>query len=666
VTHPDAENSPADDTNSDAELNASGTLGPAGRKAAIAAALELVGRYLATGSHGLEPAAALEWRERADEDDLSALLATLRLRVALAASEALGGLLRRISQRPTFRYQQRSIDSIGELSGQLDVNRYVANMGTYSESLSFPVLNVYRSESTPENTLAVYAAQWLIRELRAAVRVSGAPTAGPEYRAWTIADRNLRRQLNSLEFTSCRAEVSAITRRNLQRNLVAAVHQRLRRGDIANPTPYAELVAWVERVLNHEPIVEPGDVEWAMYGEWFDSKLFELWCLHQLGAQLASALNVPTPEVNSDWRSGQPVYRFDGFYGSLEVHFQRKLGANAPYKALWSHSDGTPLLGTPDILVLATPTAGSAKAVLLDPKLKQRRAVPYDDVYKMLGYLQNFPINPPAGFVLSHTISTEQSATVLYRDGDAGVLGTVKLNPIAPQPVTAYALRPVIEEILRILDRHSLPLPPTVNSRDSTADSAESYSTEVAEWLLGWGKTHQAEIAAVANRIQAAIGAQRWKAIDEDAQIMIATADFIGYNLSGGDFSGPVIGLCAAIEHTLHTHLIDPALDSAPTSKQISWRNEVKTFGAAIAALEAATGTSTAPFHSHLRGYLIAAGKDHAEIANLVPAWRELNKKFRIPAAHRQLVTQQSWQAVYGLVVGAGTLLANTIDTLIT
>lgn len=648
-----------------AEVSASGTLGPAGRKAAVSAALDLVGRYLAKGSHDLETGAALGWRDRGDEDDLSALVATLRLRVALAAAGTLSGLLQRISRRPTFRYQQRTIDSVGELSGQLDVNRYVANMGTCSESLSFPVLDVFRSESTPENILAAYAAHWLIRELRAAVSASRAPAAGPEYRAWTLADRDLRRRLSSPEFASCRAEVAAITRRNLQRDLVATVRHRLRRGDIANPTPYAELAAWVERVLNHEPIAEPGDLEWEFYGEWFDSKLFELWCLRQLGVHLADALNLPLPEVNCDWRSGQPVYRFDGFYGSLEVHFQRRLGANAPYQAVWSQSNGTPLFGIPDILVIATPTAGSAKAVLLDPKLKQRRGLPYDDLYKVLGYLQNFPIDPPAGFVLSHINSTTESATVLYRDGDAGVLGIAKLNPIAPQQVTAIALRPVVDEILRLLDKQALPVPPTVNSQGGTAESAENYAAEVAGWLLGWGKTHQAEIATVANRIQAAIGAQRWKAIDEDVQIMIATADFIGYNLSGGDFSGPVIGLCAAIEHTLHTYLIDPALASAPTAKHSSWSNQVKTLGAAIAAIEAAAGTSTAPFHSQLRKHLVTAGRDQSKISNLIPAWRELNKKFRIPAAHRQLVTQQSWQAVYGLVVGAGTLLADTIDTLI-
>lgn len=656
----------AADTDTAAEVSASGTLGPAGRKAAIAAALDLVGRYLATGSHDLEPAAALGWRDRADEDDLSALLSTLRLRVALAAADTLSGLLQRICRRPTFRYQQRTIDSIGELSGQLDVNRYVANMGTYSESLSFPVLDVFRSESTPENILAAYAAHWLIRELRLAVRASEAPAAGPEYRAWTLADRDLRRRLSSPEFTSCRTEVSAITRRNLQRHLVATVRHRLRRGDIPNPTPYAELATWVDRVLNHEPLAEPGDLEWEFYGEWFDSKLFELWCLRQLGIQLAYALNLPVPEVNRDWRSGQPVYRFDGFYGSLEVHFQRRLGANAPYKAVWSQSDGTPLFGIPDILVIATPAAGSAKAVLLDPKLKQRREVPYDDIYKVLGYLQNFPIDPPAAFVLSYISSTEESATVLYRDSDAGVLGVAKLNPIAPQHVTAGALRPVVEEILRMLDKQALPLPPTVNSPGGAADSAENYAAGVAGWLISWGKRHQAEIATIANRIQAAIGAQRWKAIDEDVQIMIATADFIGYNLSGGDFSGPVIGLCAAIEHILHTYLIDPALASAPTAQHSSWSNDVKTFGAAIAAIEAATGTSTAPLHSHLREHLVAAGKDQSKISNLIPAWRELNKKFRIPAAHRQLVAQQSWQAVYGLVVGAGMLLADTIDAVIT
>lgn len=643
---------------------ASGTLGPAGRRAAIAAALGLVGRYLATGSQALEPSAALGWRDRADDEDLSPLLATLRLRVALAAADTLCGLLRKITKRPTFRYQQRTIDSTGELSGQLDVNRYIANLGTYSEALSFPVLDVYRSVTTPENVLAVYAAQWLVGELRSALRASGAPTNGPEYRAWIAADRALQQQMNSPELASCRNEALIITRRNLQRRQINAVHQRLRRGEIANQTPYAGLLRWVEHVLARDPIAEPGDVEWAMYGERFDTKLFELWCLHQLGSELANTLNYPKPEVEHGWRTGSPTYRFEGFYGSIEVYFQRRLGDHEPYKAAWSLAENAPLFGTPDIMVVATPVAGTTKTLILDPKLKQRSGRPTDDIYKVLGYFKNFPIDPPAGFVLSHTTSSVESSATIYRDQYGGILGVAELNPAAKQSITSCAFKPVIESILTALGQQPPPHPPLDDSGHGDTTLPQEYANRVANWLLDWGQKHPAEVATVENRIQAAVGTQCWQAIPHDVQTMIATADYIGYNLSGGDFSGPVIGLGAAVEYLLHSQVINPAIETANKGERNKLDNATKTFGSAINALEVAATNSHNQFFSPLRERLKSARIDLQRVASLAPVWRELNTAYRRPAAHRELVSQKSWQDAYFLVIGRGALLAKTVETL--
>lgn len=646
------------------QVVASGTLGVEGRRAAIAATLDLVGRYLATGENSVEPAEALAWDERVHDGELNTLLAVLRLRVALAASDTFSELLRRITLRPTFRYQQRAAENIGHLSGPLDVNRYVAQLGTYADTPSFPVLEVYRSHTTPENVLALYAGRWLIHEMRTALKAAEAPTGGPEHRAWTAANRRLRRHLSSPEFASCSAEVVLITRRSLQRTLVATVRQRLHRGEIANPSPYSELIEWVERILNRKPLAEPGQIQWTMYGEWFDSRLFELWCLRQLGAQLSDALNQPIPEINSGWRSGSAVYHFEGFYGTIDVHYQRRLGHVDPYKAKWSTTSGEPLIGIPDILVVATPPGGPAKTVLLDPKLKQSKGLPTQDTYKVLGYIENFPLTPPAGFVLSHITSTAPWDTVLYRDGGDGVLGIAKLNPAAPTSVTTAAVRPIIDEVLRIMGMGSLPRPSATDA-GGAGDPIELYAAGVSDWMLSWGKSHAPQIASVSDRIAGAIGLHRWTALDDNVRIMVATADFIGYNLSGGDFSGPVIGLCAALERILHTHVIEPALASAPPPDRSQWSSQLNTFGAAIATISSAAGNSTAAISSHLRSYLITENKDQSVIRGLVPKWRTLNKKYRIPAAHRDLVAQDSWQSAYGLVIGAGTLLADTIDALV-
>ena len=62
-------------------------------------------------------------------------------------------------------------------------------------------------------------------------------------------------------------------------------------------------------------------------------------------------------------------------------------------------------------------------------------------------------------------------------------------------------------------------------------------------------------------RVQAMIGDHRWQSISADIQTMLATSEYVGFSLdSTGDFSGPVIGICASIESLLHDYVIEPAI----------------------------------------------------------------------------------------------------------
>ena len=430
----------------------SGTLGVAGRAAAVSSALGLVSQYFAEGSQQLIEGRALARGDDASDKELFQLIAALRLRVALAAANRLLGILERISWHPTFAYRQRSIDSTGGLSGQLDINKYVADLGTYQDSTAFPVIDVYRSSETPENVLAVYATLWLIDELRASFAGSVAPLAGPEYKAWAVANAKLRRHIERPTFKGCVREARRIKRRLALMKIVGSARMRLRRREIANPSPYRELVEWVEKIQAGDPIMAPGDVEWLFYGERFDSKLFELWCLHELGSELAQALGEQSPTVGAGWRSGKPVYRFDVAFGSLEVYFQRGLGGT-DHPARWATSEGKPLPGIPDIVVIIHRKGAEAKIVLLDPKLKQRARLPVEDVYKVIGYLDNFRIVPPIGFVLAHTTSRASEATSIYYDSLAnGLVGIAKLNPVADKGVTGDALLPVVDTLIGLLN----------------------------------------------------------------------------------------------------------------------------------------------------------------------------------------------------------------------
>src|SRR5690606_35078318 len=100
-----------------------GALTDLGRQAAVEASLALLGAYFAGGEQQIVDSAAVA---RSDWDsDLNFVQAGLRLRVALAAGRRLTALLGSVTKRPTFRYELRSTEHVGSLSGALDVNRWI-------------------------------------------------------------------------------------------------------------------------------------------------------------------------------------------------------------------------------------------------------------------------------------------------------------------------------------------------------------------------------------------------------------------------------------------------------------------------------------------------------------------------------------------------------------
>lgn len=637
-----------------------GALSETGRQAATEASLSLLGVYFSRGDQELvqRPAIAVS-----DEDQqLDALRAGLRLRVGIAAGRRLGDLLDAIVKRPTFRYELRTAEHAGSLSGALDITRWVTRPRG-EQDVSFPVLEVRRGLITPENVLAAYAVRWLLDELRTSLAASLATTDVIEYQAVRQLRERLTRAVQVPALAGCVRSAAAIRTRGAAKRLVSDVKRRLRRREIANARPYEALARWIDTCLGGKPAVSAGEVDLALYGDRFDHKLFELWCLGAISRGLAAALQVPEPTVHPGWRVSAPAYTFNAFSGRIEIYFQRAVRAvDERHAARWRKDSGRRLGGIPDIVVRARPTIGDVHLAIIDPKLRQRDRLPAEEIYKVLGYLQNFSVTPPVGAVLIYTTSNHAAVPDVFHDHSGGTLLSVALNPSAPAAVTAETLDVVIRTLLGLIG-HRLP-------EETPGQSAEAAETddEHSERVIGnvrasvesWGRAHLGKIAPSMERIETLIGGPRWRSLDGDVQIMMATADLIGHQLDPvADFSGPVIGMCAAVENVIHTNVIAPAVEDNPARQR-----QTRTFGAVLDAIEVATRSGGSQLHRDIRGHLASRGVDFDRVLMLIPLWRRLNIRYRVPAAHRQVLSKADWQHLYRMILGSENLFLQTFDCL--
>lgn len=628
-----------------------GAFNRAGRRAALAGALPLLGVYFSSGYESTDYRGIAEVGATEEGDPA---LAGLRLRVAVASGRKLIAILESVRTARTFRYETVRAEQTGHLSGVLDLNRWLTRSRGGGDEVTYPVVEVARGVQTPENVLAAYAGQWIVRELQHAGAQSLAGDRTTDYTAARSITRRIERELQLAPFGSVADQARQLRTSSAVKQVIAAVRRRVRRREMAVPRPFADLADWVDRSLSGNPTLDAGDLDLAAYDDTFDPKLFELWCLRQLAARLSAVLNVPEPRVKP-WLSGEPSFEFATFAGTVQVYFQTSVSRIDPARsARWRTADGAPLRGIPDIVVAAMPRgADSNRIVVIDPKLRQRDRAPAEELYKVLGYFENFEIHPPRGALLTYTTSAEAQRPVVFSDGEAGRLVWTALNPAADAAATDEAFGEVVETILDALGYEPPPYAAASTDFESTLAGVRSS-------LASWAATHSIEIAPSLERMRTLLGEDCWSALTEEERTMLATADTLGYQLDRtGDFSGPVIGLSAAVESVLHRSLIAPVF----TVDELAKSKNYKTFGSQLWAVREACGDDASK-EPRIREHIIARGFAVADLLAMTAQTGDLstlNSRWRIPAAHRSVLTQDEWRASYKMVVGEGRLLARVI-----
>lgn len=662
----------------------SGRFSAVAREAAVAAALpQVVTYFVSGGSLGL----TAQGRVGVDDADLDhqraavdGVVAALRLRVALVAGARLTGLVQRLQEAPTFRYQRVREEHAGQLRGRLDVPRYLRESGRLTAPRRYPVHVVRRDNATPENVLASYALRWCLRELDAAAQLARPDTRNPEGRDAAALRASLLRLLGVPQIADARQAAERVRSRSSIGALLDRVEARLEAGHIARPEPYAELAAWVRETLSGEPAVRPGSVAGAFYGEDFDPRLFELWCLAEITESLTNVLGPPL-QSRTDFRERdrEPRVVFQAGIATYEVFFQTSLAVLAGGDTPWSYQHPTrPLQGFPDLSVRVTTDTGTA-VVLIDAKLRQRAGAPYDELYKMLGYFSNLPgsIGPrrlgavvfhdPAG----HSPHGTPRRYVLRADEDS-VVEAVAVDPVDGSG-TATAFAHVASLVLRATGLgdsseqvlESLQALQTAARHDSDSDTDQASGSEperryaaaqavTTERLLRAADALPAgTLDPTTGHLRAVLGAAAWEGVGPRVERMLVSACHFGSVApEGTDFSGPVLGLCAGVERLLRETLIDDPLQTAGLSAA-GWTlgRLLHHLGDACVEESSPLKPARAAVRDAIATGMGSRGVHRADVASLLPPLHQMRDAFRNQAAHEGLLDRPVWEQAYGAIL---------------
>ena len=152
-----------------------------------------------------------------------------------------------------------------------------------------------------------------------------------------------------------------------------------------------------------------------------------------------------------------------------------------------------------------------------------------------------------------------------------------------------------------------------------------------------------------------------WAELGERVQSMIVSSVYFGHSApEGADRSGPVLGLCSAIERLIHERLLEPALRDTEVNHH-SW-----TLGRTLHFLDDAISGKTKSGMEDLRQFMAANHIEQAEVAAILPLLDDVRDRFRNRAAHEGLLPHDVWLEAHSLMLLAPVeLVRRLVDCLV-
>lgn len=411
-----------------------GYLTESGRRSALEVALPLAGSYFKRSGELASALDGLDF-EASDTSPAEDLVRALRLRIAIQAAGSLVATADAIDRQPTFRYVRRHLTSRGEVRGSLDLAR-LSRGGPRTGSPVFPVTVVERAHSLPENVSLCAALLLVHRELDLARElVTSRLKNGPEFVAARVLSERVERVLARPWLVDVRDGSVEALRRGTITGVAEAADRRVIAGHTSSPHHYKRVIDWMLRFLEGVPTQTAGEIDWSFYGRDFDETLFEIWCLMQLRKRM-------TQEFGGDqgtWSYGhkQPVFSTDSSGGAEQLALftqkspTRVVGRHPSWRSARSSLEKPrkPLQGVPDYTV----TGRNGGFVFVDAKLRDRATRPTEEIYKMLGYFNNFVGDEPMlGAIIYYAKAPRETAYEVFENDAGGQVLAFSVDPDRP------------------------------------------------------------------------------------------------------------------------------------------------------------------------------------------------------------------------------------------
>jgi len=152
-----------------------------------------------------------------------------------------------------------------------------------------------------------------------------------------------------------------------------------------------------------------------------------------------------------------------------------------------------------------------------------------------------------------------------------------------------------------------------------------------------------------------------WALLSEQTKTMLVTAEYFGNQApDGADHSGPLLGLAAAVERVLYEGLLQRAATALPGQIDLH-----QTFGGTLHLLgEALGGGRRTPAASALATFLAQHPEvDRGALQGLLGSAKQMNRRYRIPAAHRDVVDEAIWIAGRAVIMQPPTDLLRRLSS---
>jgi hypothetical protein len=389
------------------------------------------------------------------------------------------------------------------------------------------------------------------------------------------------------------------------------------------------------------PVADVGTREWAFYDQVFDTKLFEIWCLIELANRITANIGAPvSPKRSLVARKAGPMFVWNVGTGILRLYFQPNLGTLTAGGVIWSYDDGDDLRGFPDLAVTTDTVTGRGLA-LLDPKLRRRVAAPTEEIYKLLGYFANLNHDKPSiGAILYYSPGTPTDYRLTSEAG--GEIRAIGLDPeVSPErqfhAAAELALRTAgLNEMSLTLFHES-----TGNSDEERSERATAVRQTIAAEAMKQAAAALPPASLAPTRKQTAATLHSiWTRLSQATQTMIVTAEYFANTApNDADHSGPLLGLAAAAERLLREAIFDPAVAESPGTFE-----SAQTLGYCLRILDLALRNHPDREAQTIRRTLGRRPEiNQQQLRAIVPIAKAMNREYRIPAAHAELVSETTW-----------------------